>query len=216
MKKINSLALLVVFAAASILSSCSSEKGLAIEKRKYRHGYSISWNGGKQETQQLAKVENEQMVRSEKMEAMPTIEPTVTNEAASPSPELFASSGQTEPVIFNETAAMKNAFTNSTETVKEDAGSASKVDASTATKKYTRAEIRQAKKFFRQKASGQTDMPLWAYVLISILLPPLAVGLYEGIHGPFWLSILLTLCFWLPGVIYAIWRVSNKFSDFSK
>lgn len=216
MKKINSLALLVVFAAASILSSCSSEKGLAIEKRKYRNGYSISWNGGKQETQQLAETENEKIVRSGNLDEMQALEATLTNENGNISPELFASASSASPVVFNETAVLKNTTTKSGETVKEDAGSSSKVDASTATKKYTRAEIKQAKKFFRQKASGQTDMPLWAYVLISILLPPLAVGLYEGIHGPFWLSILLTLCFWIPGVIYAIWRVSNKFSDFSK
>jgi uncharacterized membrane protein YqaE (UPF0057 family) len=209
MKKINSLVLLVVFGAASILSSCSSEKGLAVEKRKYRNGYSISWNGGKHETQQLVKAENENNVRSNELTEMPTIEATLANETTSPSPELFASSATSTPIVFNETTELKSAFTKSNETLKEDAGSSSKVDASTTTKKYTRAEIKQAKKFFSKKAPGDTDMPLWAYILISILLPPLAVGLYEGIHTPFWISILLTLLFWIPGVIYAIWRVTK-------
>jgi uncharacterized membrane protein YqaE (UPF0057 family) len=41
--------------------------------------------------------------------------------------------------------------------------------------------------------------------ILAILLPPLAVYLHEGvINGKFWLSILLTLCFWIPGVIYAL------------
>ncbi|MEO8149030.1 MAG: YqaE/Pmp3 family membrane protein [Bacteroidia bacterium] len=50
---------------------------------------------------------------------------------------------------------------------------------------------------------------MWAYILFAIILPPLAVGLYEGIHGPFWLSILLWFCLIIPGVIYAIWRVTK-------
>ncbi len=42
-------------------------------------------------------------------------------------------------------------------------------------------------------------------VILAILLPPLAVYLHQGtINGKFWLSLLLTLLFWLPGVIYAL------------
>lgn len=209
MKKINSLALLVVFGAASILSSCSSEKGLAIEKRKYRNGYSISWNGGKQETTPLAKVDNEKIIRSENLAAMPTIEATLTNEITSISPALTASSASVTPIILNETVVTKNAAAESNEMVKEDAVSNNKSESVSAEKKYTRAEIKQAKKFFSKKAPGDVDMPLWAYVIIAILLPPLAVGLFEGIHTPFWISILLTLLFWIPGVIYAIIRVTK-------
>ncbi|TDO25122.1 uncharacterized membrane protein YqaE (UPF0057 family) [Sediminibacterium goheungense] len=41
--------------------------------------------------------------------------------------------------------------------------------------------------------------------ILCVLLPPLAVGLHQGeINGKFWLSLLLTLLFWLPGVIYAL------------
>ncbi|HVT87060.1 MAG TPA: YqaE/Pmp3 family membrane protein [Chitinophagaceae bacterium] len=41
--------------------------------------------------------------------------------------------------------------------------------------------------------------------ILAILLPPLAVYLYEGeINNKFWISLLLTLLFWLPGVIYAL------------
>lgn len=209
MKKINSLTLLVVFASASILSSCSSEKGLAIEKRKYRSGYAVSWNSGKQATEQLAITDNEKIVRSENMEEMPTIDAALTNETSDVSPALVASGSSSNQVVINETVQLKENSAKSNETINEEVGSTSKVEASTATKKYTHAEIKQAKKFFHQKAPGNTDMPLWAYIIIAILLPPLAVGLFEGFHTPFWISILLTLLFWLPGVIYAIWRVTK-------
>ncbi len=44
-------------------------------------------------------------------------------------------------------------------------------------------------------------------VIIAILLPPLAVGLKEGVGGHLVLSIILTLLFWLPGLLHALYIV---------
>jgi len=44
-------------------------------------------------------------------------------------------------------------------------------------------------------------------IIIAILLPPLAVGLKAGVGGQLILSIVLTLLFWLPGVLHAVWVV---------
>lgn len=44
-------------------------------------------------------------------------------------------------------------------------------------------------------------------VIIAILLPPLAVGLKEGIGGHLILNILLCLLFWLPGLLHALYIV---------
>ncbi len=42
-------------------------------------------------------------------------------------------------------------------------------------------------------------------VILAIILPPLAVFLHENaLNTRFWISLLLTLIFWLPGVIYAL------------
>ena len=41
-------------------------------------------------------------------------------------------------------------------------------------------------------------------VILAILLPPLAVGLKVGFTKHFWISIILTLLFWLPGQIHAL------------
>lgn len=70
--------------------------------------------------------------------------------------------------------------------------------------------IKEAKKTLKelkaQKAAGEdvsTNTVLLA--ILAVLLPPLAVGLHEHeLNGKFWLSVLLTLLFWLPGVIYAL------------
>ncbi|WP_299101099.1 YqaE/Pmp3 family membrane protein [uncultured Winogradskyella sp.] len=46
-------------------------------------------------------------------------------------------------------------------------------------------------------------------IILSILLPPLAVFLKHGVGTEFLISILLTIVGWLPGVIYAFY-VNSK------
>ncbi|AKQ47617.1 hydrogenase expression protein [Rufibacter radiotolerans] len=53
-------------------------------------------------------------------------------------------------------------------------------------------------------------MSLGLKLVLAILLPPLAVYLHEGIGTRFWVSILLTLLFFLPGVIYALLVVTDS------
>ncbi|GAA5481496.1 YqaE/Pmp3 family membrane protein [Haloferula sargassicola] len=40
--------------------------------------------------------------------------------------------------------------------------------------------------------------------IIAIFLPPLAVALKEGLTGTFWLNLVLTLIFFIPGIIHAL------------
>ncbi|KAA0148259.1 hypothetical protein FNF29_06795 [Cafeteria roenbergensis] len=45
-------------------------------------------------------------------------------------------------------------------------------------------------------------------VVLGILLPPLAVFVDEPkINDEFFISILLTICGWLPGIIHAFWVI---------
>lgn len=44
-------------------------------------------------------------------------------------------------------------------------------------------------------------------VIVSILLPPLAVALDEGLSTQFWINVILTILGWIPGVIHALWVV---------
>jgi uncharacterized membrane protein YqaE (UPF0057 family) len=44
-------------------------------------------------------------------------------------------------------------------------------------------------------------------VIIAILIPPLAVGLKEGIGLHLILNIVLCLLFWLPGLLHALYIV---------
>ena len=53
---------------------------------------------------------------------------------------------------------------------------------------------------------------MWTVVLIvlAIFLPPLAVFLISGLGRDFWINLILTLLFWLPGTIHAIYLVATR------
>ena len=70
-------------------------------------------------------------------------------------------------------------------------------------------EAKQQLKEYRAHKSESTDKTL--LIILAILLPPLGVYLHEGeINTKFWIDLLLTFLFWLPGAIYALVVVLNK------
>ncbi|HKZ67796.1 MAG TPA: YqaE/Pmp3 family membrane protein [Chitinophagaceae bacterium] len=77
-------------------------------------------------------------------------------------------------------------------------------------KKEKKARIKDAKKELKaykaaKRAGAEPSTNTLLLVILAILLPPLAVYLHQGeINSKFWISLLLTLLFWLPGVIYAL------------
>ena len=73
-----------------------------------------------------------------------------------------------------------------------------------------KSRMHEVKKLLKEtKAARQsgkaTDDDTVLLAILAILLPPLAVYLKQGqIDSKFWISLILTLLFWLPGVIYAL------------
>ena len=47
-------------------------------------------------------------------------------------------------------------------------------------------------------------------IVLAIFLPPVAAFLTVGIKLHFWLNLILTLLFFVPGVIHALWLVVKK------
>ena len=69
--------------------------------------------------------------------------------------------------------------------------------------KEMKKEVKAFKAEKRKGAEPSTNTLL--LVILAILLPPLAVYLHQGeINSKFWIDLLLTLLFFLPGVIYAL------------
>ena len=73
-------------------------------------------------------------------------------------------------------------------------------------KARTREAKKELKKFKADKRAGRSASDNKVLlVILAILLPPLAVYLHEDeINTKFWISLVLTLLFWIPGVIYAL------------
>lgn len=65
---------------------------------------------------------------------------------------------------------------------------------------------KQLKLFKENQRQGKAgDEQTILLVILAILLPPLAVYLHQNaINTKFWISLVLTLLFWIPGVIYAL------------
>jgi uncharacterized membrane protein YqaE (UPF0057 family) len=78
-------------------------------------------------------------------------------------------------------------------------------------KKEMRKEVKtKVKTAIKAAKSMKSDADLLLLVIIAILLPPLAMALYDGITNRFWISLLLTLLFFLPGVIYTLYVILSE------
>ena len=77
-------------------------------------------------------------------------------------------------------------------------------------KKEKRDKIKDVKKEIKlykadKKNGAEPSTNTLLLVILALLLPPLAVYLHEGeANNKFWLSLILTLLFFIPGVIYAL------------
>ena len=75
-------------------------------------------------------------------------------------------------------------------------------------KKERKERIKSAKAELKKAKSNMNAEPVTntlLLVIIAILLPPLAVYLHQGeINSKFWISLLLTLLFYVPGLIYSL------------
>ena len=70
-------------------------------------------------------------------------------------------------------------------------------------------EKKQIKKLIRRGIKENDDEFLLELIL-SILLPPLAVYLhYDDINDFFWIDLILTLLFWIPGIIFALLVITD-------
>ncbi len=71
---------------------------------------------------------------------------------------------------------------------------------------------KQLKELKRDKKNGKSrDVDKVILIILAILLPPLAVYLHQGeINKKFWICLLLTLLFILPGIIYALLVVLDE------
>lgn len=47
-------------------------------------------------------------------------------------------------------------------------------------------------------------------VVAAIIFPPLGVGLQVGLTKHFWINLVLTLCFFVPGLIHSLYIILTR------
>ena len=47
-------------------------------------------------------------------------------------------------------------------------------------------------------------------IILTIILPPLGVFLKSGLNNQFVINLVLTLLFYIPGLIHGLWVVTKK------
>ena len=104
---------------------------------------------------------------------------------------------------FSAASVSKLDAPNSVEVSKEDINK----DWNSLTKKEKRAKKKEMRKELKETIKnikkGQ-DTELVLLVILAVLIPPLAMALYDGITNRFWISLLLTLLGILPGIVYTL------------
>nr|WP_222706979.1 YqaE/Pmp3 family membrane protein [Neolewinella aurantiaca] len=75
-------------------------------------------------------------------------------------------------------------------------------------KKEQKRDLKQALKQYKQDVKNgvrDADTNTLLLVILAILLPPVAVLVHQGeLNTKFWIALILTLLFYLPGLIYAL------------
>ena len=184
MKKIY---LLTLITAALAFTACT------VEKRHYMKGYYVSWKHTPHSNEQKNDTPAAIAVTSATTEENAPVE-TITNQNSA----VVVAPPANEPqqyVISNANAAQPDLTVPTVKKVRTVKKNVSDVNV----KKF----IQKRSTSTDQPSSGDPDKVL--LVILAILLPPVAMWLYEGEwNGRCWLNLLLTLLCGLPGMIHAL------------
>jgi len=181
MKKLNYFFIASTLIAANFLVSCSPRN------------MALSGNGYSQYAS------NEQPEEAAAVSAKQTLAPTITEKTFAEKYTVVNEANVTTPKVVKS---------------KSKAGQATSTLATGAApvKKLTKQEKKDIKQLLKKESKkAKSDDHTILLVIVAILLPPLAVFLFEGIgkgiETPFWLDVLLWLLFYIPGLVYALWRI---------
>lgn len=174
---------------ASVLASCSS---VEIAKRQHRSGYYVSIGNKTEANKTEAKV-NQSVAQQEVAQAPIEAEEVVAE----------------NNVVVNE-VAQNNVVSNQKNTVASSKSATQNtfvqnLNEEKVESKKTTAVQKVSKKGILGKLKQTDDVMLLILVILALFIPPIAVGLKKNwALIPLLISIILTLLFFLPGVIHAL------------
>jgi uncharacterized membrane protein YqaE (UPF0057 family) len=184
--------------AAIFLASCSYKTNLSsnslVQKRRYTKGFHLNMKSSITENAKLKDQNAPERIEplNHELEASKDNEERLKN--LKPSPNLIF---EVEPTPVPEQPQEK----------KEEATTETKPSPSLVT-----PLIPSERPSFSDRSNipqpappaPNTAMSKLLVIIITILLPPLGVALVFGLSAEFWISLLLTLLFYVPGLIYSL------------
>lgn len=185
--------------AGIILASCSTGndvvRGRGIQKRKYNDGYYISWkkNNGKSEADSKESVKNssEENLAENKSENLKTnIQPE--NEKTL---SYIVETGNEDFMLTQEELNTENESNEISSPLVVTKPGIRAMTIKPGRLLETATNIKKVSE--NSGASG--DVMLILLVILAIILPPLAVFLFEGATGRFWITLILWLLGWGVG-----------------
>lgn len=183
--------------SALLLSSCGTFHNSNFSRAKYLDGQDLVHSSVKTKPK-------ENSVSSVRIINEVANESAAINEGNTPTAEeLTASTELTSPVVVAEQRPVVNFLKSESST----ANNTVNIKAERPTLKQ-RIAIKAIKKAAERNASARPhdDDEKIIMAILCFVLPPLAVYIKtDDIGTDFWISVILTLLFWLPGIIWAIY-----------
>ncbi len=196
MKQLSALCLLIVILATSCQTSSELGSTSLVQKRRYTKGFNLN-------VKKPSIASKDEKLHTSHETALAEVKtPNKTNNS-----EIQVIDVKTEERIEIESASAelsKALMSKPTNTEKIEA----EIVAAPLSNEAYPLKINNRKNSSRQKtAKGDVnfhEVNVWT-IIITILLPPLGVALILGVGTEFWISLVLTLLFYFPGLIYSLY-----------
>ncbi|WP_317131332.1 YqaE/Pmp3 family membrane protein [Pontibacter mangrovi] len=206
----NLLYLVVALATGQFLFSCSSA-----EYYTFKPGNTEAYNTAKPKpaAPEVAPVTEVAPAVAETMVA--TTEETEMAAADEPVLEASTSTAPAPALAPRKEAKVANVPAAATEEVTLEKREMTVVEAEALAmakehlKNMTKAEKKELKKEVKEMMRQSGSRTSVVEIILAVLLPPLAVFLHDGIGTSFWINIILTLLFFIPGIIHALLVVTD-------
>jgi uncharacterized membrane protein YqaE (UPF0057 family) len=172
-----------------------------VEKRRYMEGYHVEWNHRSGKVQkadpiEVALDEKKELSTTQESELAVTEQIIVESEVAHI--EKADAKNSSEAKLSNNRVAKEKSNLKS-----KKANKSQHIEEKSSMATSHRLLPTNTAQLNAEHTSSDTDLLL--LVILCLLLPPLAVYLSEGSWNTIcWISLILTLFFWIPGVIFAL------------
>lgn len=194
-KNLSALILLSAF-----LLSCSTSNNVVnssvFQKRKHNKGWHLKIGSNLKSINDSAK--SEKNVDKNNDRSSKEIDQNIIQKTAK---TILVSNEKIETIVFEKNQVKikdENSSTKFDSSIPKDNPSIENLEKNTENSKQLEKEEENS------NSQGGAEVSIVLLVILAILLPPAAVYLARGIGNEFWISLILTILFWFPGMIYAM------------